>query len=175
MHQKSLRQLYVDELKDLYSAETQLVKVLPKMAKGSSTPELRLAQLRDKYGSQVTYEDHPKAHIRTEFGFDMPQVAKNRYTSDRYHDFIGFEVTSSVARRKTTSRKNNPGREGRDFFVSSVRQEDNRLEKQLRRTLVPIVARDRYLRAFRRVEHSESVSTIRPHKQQCVLPFWDAG
>lgn len=43
MQQESLRQLYVDELKDLYSAETQLVKALPKMAKASSTPELRQA------------------------------------------------------------------------------------------------------------------------------------
>ena len=39
----------------------------------------------------VTYTDSPKAHIQAEFGFDMkPRVAKNRYTSDGYHDFIGF-------------------------------------------------------------------------------------
>jgi len=37
----SLRDLYVDQLKDLYSAETQLVKVLPKMAKAASSEELR--------------------------------------------------------------------------------------------------------------------------------------
>jgi ferritin-like metal-binding protein YciE len=43
MRKDSLRQLYVDELKDLYSAETQLVKALPKMAKASSNPELRQA------------------------------------------------------------------------------------------------------------------------------------
>jgi ferritin-like metal-binding protein YciE len=43
MQKDSLRQLYVDELKDLYSAETQLVKALPKMAKASSTPQLRQA------------------------------------------------------------------------------------------------------------------------------------
>ncbi len=55
--------------------------------------------LREKYGSHVTYEDNPKAHIRTEFGFDMTQVAKNRYTSDRYHDFIGFEVSKPVLER----------------------------------------------------------------------------
>ncbi len=33
MLKDSLRQLYIDELKDLYSAETQLVKALPKLAK----------------------------------------------------------------------------------------------------------------------------------------------
>jgi len=36
-----LRELYVNELKDLYNAETQLVKALPKMAKASSNAELR--------------------------------------------------------------------------------------------------------------------------------------
>jgi ferritin-like metal-binding protein YciE len=41
MQKDSLRQLYVNELKDLYNAETQLVKVLPKMAKASSNAELR--------------------------------------------------------------------------------------------------------------------------------------
>jgi ferritin-like metal-binding protein YciE len=39
----SLKQLYIDELKDLYSAETQLVKALPKMAKASSNSQLRQA------------------------------------------------------------------------------------------------------------------------------------
>lgn len=43
MRKDSLRQLYVDELRDLYNAETQLVKALPKMAKASSNAELRQA------------------------------------------------------------------------------------------------------------------------------------
>ncbi len=47
----------------------------------------------------MTYEENPKAHIRTEFGFDVTQVAKNRYTSDRYHDFIGFEMAKPVLER----------------------------------------------------------------------------
>lgn len=41
MQKDSLRELYIDELRDLYNAETQLVKALPKMAKASSNPELR--------------------------------------------------------------------------------------------------------------------------------------
>ncbi|HEY4054662.1 MAG TPA: zinc dependent phospholipase C family protein, partial [Terriglobales bacterium] len=52
---------------------------------------IEFPKLRAKYGDEVTYADDHKAHIRTEFGFDMVQVAKNRYTSDRFHDFIGFE------------------------------------------------------------------------------------
>lgn len=57
---------------------------------------IEFPKLRAKYGNEVTYVDDPKAHIRTEFGFDMVQVAKNRYTSDRYHDFIGFEISKPV-------------------------------------------------------------------------------
>jgi ferritin-like metal-binding protein YciE len=41
MADKGLRELYVDELKDLYNAENQLVKALPKMAKAASSVDLR--------------------------------------------------------------------------------------------------------------------------------------
>jgi ferritin-like metal-binding protein YciE len=39
--QSELQELYIDELKDIYSAETQLVKALPKMARASSSEELK--------------------------------------------------------------------------------------------------------------------------------------
>lgn len=60
---------------------------------------LEFPKLRKKFGNEVTYADDPKAHIRTEFGFDVTQVAKNHYTSDRYHDFIGFEMSKPVLER----------------------------------------------------------------------------
>ena len=41
MPNEGLKELYVDELKDLYSAENQLVKALPKMAKAAASEELR--------------------------------------------------------------------------------------------------------------------------------------
>jgi hypothetical protein len=56
-------------------------------------------KLREKYGPEVTYVDNPTAHIRTEFGFDMVQVAKNRYTSDNFHDFIGFNISKPLLER----------------------------------------------------------------------------
>lgn len=56
-------------------------------------------KLGAKYGPIVTYAEDHKAHIRTEFGFDVVQVAKQRYTSDSYHDFIGFEVAKPVLER----------------------------------------------------------------------------
>jgi hypothetical protein len=60
---------------------------------------IEFPRLQKKFGSEVTYADDPKAHIRTEFGFDMVQVAKNRYTSDQYHDFIGFEISRPLLER----------------------------------------------------------------------------
>jgi ferritin-like metal-binding protein YciE len=41
MEQSELQKLFVDELKDVYSAETQLVKALPKMAKAAVSDELK--------------------------------------------------------------------------------------------------------------------------------------
>lgn len=43
MSMNSLKELYIDELKDLYNAENQLLKALPKMAKKASAPELKRA------------------------------------------------------------------------------------------------------------------------------------
>ncbi|HEY2461602.1 MAG TPA: zinc dependent phospholipase C family protein [Candidatus Acidoferrum sp.] len=50
--------------------------------------------LRKKYGDVVTYEQNPLAHVKTEFGFDVLEVAKGRYAPDSYHDFIGFGVAT---------------------------------------------------------------------------------
>ena len=52
--------------------------------------------LKKKYGDVVTYEDHPLAHVKTEFAFDVLEVAKERYAPDAYHDFIGFEVAQPL-------------------------------------------------------------------------------
>jgi ferritin-like metal-binding protein YciE len=41
MEQEALKELYVDELRDIYNAENQLVKALPKMAKASTSEDLR--------------------------------------------------------------------------------------------------------------------------------------
>jgi len=41
MAAKGLKELYIDELKDLYNAENQLVKALPKLAKAASSPKLK--------------------------------------------------------------------------------------------------------------------------------------
>ena len=52
--------------------------------------------LRKKYGDSVAYEDARLAHVKTEFGFDVLEIARERYAPDSYHDFIGFEVARRV-------------------------------------------------------------------------------
>ena len=43
MKMESLKDLFVDELRDMLSAEKQIVSALPKMAKGANAPELKTA------------------------------------------------------------------------------------------------------------------------------------
>lgn len=52
--------------------------------------------LRRKFGNTVTYEDDPPAHLRVEFGFDVLQVARGRYTSEAHKAFIGFKVATQL-------------------------------------------------------------------------------
>src|ERR1700730_15672374 len=56
-------------------------------------------KLRAKYGKSVRYAQGKSAHLKTEFGFDTVQVAKNRYASQQYHDFIGFQVSKPLLER----------------------------------------------------------------------------
>ena len=60
---------------------------------------IQFPKLRAKYGNSVRYAEDHSAHLKTEFGFDMVQVAKNRYASEQYHDFIGFQVSKSLLER----------------------------------------------------------------------------
>jgi hypothetical protein len=60
---------------------------------------IQYPKLRAKYGNSVRYAEDHTAHLKTEFGFDMVQVAKNRYASPQYHDFIGFQVSKPLLER----------------------------------------------------------------------------
>lgn len=60
---------------------------------------LQYPKLRAKYGKSVRFAEDRTAHLKTEFGFDMVQVAKNRYASEQYHDFIGFKVSKPLLER----------------------------------------------------------------------------
>lgn len=56
-------------------------------------------KLQQRYGPFVSYFDSPKAHIRTEFGFDVVQVAQGHYVRDDYHNFTGFNVAEGLLER----------------------------------------------------------------------------
>jgi hypothetical protein len=56
-------------------------------------------KLRSKYGDEVTYAENPAVHLKTEFGFDVIQVAQGHYAPQDYHDFIGFQVSRELLER----------------------------------------------------------------------------
>ena len=52
--------------------------------------------LKKKFGDVVTYDQNPAAHLKTEFAFDVVQVANGHYAPEAYHDDIGFEVAHDL-------------------------------------------------------------------------------
>jgi hypothetical protein len=77
-----------------YSADTDghRIAVNPAVA-------IEFPKLQEEYGPIVTYGQNPGAHLKVEFGFDVLQVARGRYASKAYHDFIGFQVSKPVLER----------------------------------------------------------------------------
>jgi len=63
------------------------------------TVPLVYPKLRAKFGPEITYEDNPSAHLKTEFGFDVIEIARGQYASEAYHDFIGFQVAKPLLER----------------------------------------------------------------------------
>ena len=57
------------------------------------------AKMKKKFGDVVTYEENHISHLRTEFAFDVLQTARGNYSSEAYHDFIGFEVSKPLLER----------------------------------------------------------------------------
>jgi hypothetical protein len=126
-------------------------------------------KLRRKYGTEVTYADDPAVHVKTEFGFDVLQVARGRYVSDAYRDFIGFEVSKEVLSRAF---QDTYGLELKDLFgsldlaigsyrrtVSSIIPEMTRVAWETRRDeiqkLVPGITRETFLYNLSRARYEK--------------------
>jgi len=78
MTNESLKELYVDELRDLYSAENQLVKALPKLAKAATSEELSAA-----------FEEHleqTKGHVQR-----LEQIFESLGESPKGKKCVGME------------------------------------------------------------------------------------
>jgi ferritin-like metal-binding protein YciE len=78
MELATLKDLYIDELKDLYSAERQLVKALPKMAKAANDPEL-----------QQAFRTHLKE--TTQHAERLEQICRELGVSPRGKKCVGME------------------------------------------------------------------------------------
>src|SRR4051812_894349 len=78
MEMDTLRDLYVDELKDLYSAEKQILKALPTMAKKASNPALKRAF--------VKHESQTRMQVKR-----LERVCKELGVSPRGKKCVGME------------------------------------------------------------------------------------
>lgn len=66
-----------------------------RIAVNHSVP-LLYPKLRRKFGDVVVYDEDPAAHLKTEFGYDVLQVAKAHYAPDNFRDYIGFQVANDL-------------------------------------------------------------------------------
>jgi len=55
--------------------------------------------LAKKYGASVNYEENPHAHVRTEFAFDINEIAKHRFAPRRYLEHVGLKVATALLAR----------------------------------------------------------------------------
>jgi hypothetical protein len=98
-------QALIDESQDLNEYAFALGALAHYVADINGHPFINLSvgieypELARLYGPKVPYDVDHKAHLRTEFGFDVLQVAKGRYAPEDYHNFIGFEVAAPVLER----------------------------------------------------------------------------
>jgi hypothetical protein len=126
-------------------------------------------ELKKKYGQVVTYEDNPIAHIKTEFGFDVLQVAKGHYAPDSYHNFVGFAVSLPLlerAFRETYGIDLKSVVQGQERATSSYRHSVNTLipkatrvawhlkQKDIERD-VPGITRDKFLYNLSRASYEK--------------------
>src|SRR5436309_11782139 len=74
--------------------------------------------LRRKFGDSVAFADNRLAHVKTEFGFDVLEIARERYAPDSYHDFIGFEVSRPILEQAF---RETYGLELKDVLVSEAK------------------------------------------------------
>jgi len=68
------------------------------MATNVAVP-LLYPKLHRRFGNHVTYADDALSHVKTEFAFDVLQMAQGHYAPESYHQFIGFQVAEPVLNR----------------------------------------------------------------------------
>jgi hypothetical protein len=145
-------------------------------------------KLQSKYGASVTYADDPTAHVRTEFGFDVVQVAHDRFTSQAFHDFIGFEVSEPLLQRAFLSTYGltlDDAFPNLDLAIGTFRYSVSRLIPQMTRVALamkkdeilkedPTVTREKFLYHLRASEYRRDwgSSYRRPNFLERFLAFF---
>ncbi len=77
-----------------YPSDTQVHRFATNPGEAALYPKLER-----KFGPVVTYEEDPAAHLKTEFGFDVLEVAKGNFAPEAYHNFVGFAVAQPLLER----------------------------------------------------------------------------
>lgn len=138
-------------------------------------------KLRDHYGNVVTYDEDPTAHVRTEFGFDVVEVAHGHYSQQNYHDFIGFQVSKSLldqAFLETYGLKVNDVIKHEDLAISTYRHAVSALIPQMTKIAfvtykdqieqaAPGTAKSKFIYRLNRTEYAKEFGTDYTH-----VGFW---
>jgi hypothetical protein len=56
-------------------------------------------KLQARYGTNINYAQDPRAHVQTEFAFDVNQLSKRRFAPSAYVKFVGLEVPRDLLRK----------------------------------------------------------------------------
>lgn len=145
-------------------------------------------KLEAKYGPSVTYYDNPSAHVRTEFGFDVVQVAQDRFTSDAYRNFIGFQVSRPLLEAAFLKTYGLPLSEvvpDLDLSIGSFRYSVSRLIPRMTKVAIamkkdeilkedPTMTRERFLFRLKQSEYRREYGTNyqRPNFADRLLGFF---
>lgn len=60
---------------------------------------IEFPKLQQTYGPSVNYAENPRAHVQTEFAFDINQLSKLRFAPSAYTKFVGLEVPLPLLRK----------------------------------------------------------------------------
>jgi len=134
---------------------------------------LLFPKLKAKYGDEVTYAESPSSHVRTEYSFDIVQIAAGAYLPEAYHTFIGFQVSRELLDRAF---QETYGLETKDIFndeglaISTYRKAISELIPELTRIawrdkreeiarLIPNVRQDAFVYRYSRAQYELEFGT----------------
>ena len=134
---------------------------------------LLFPKLKAKYGDEVTYAESPSSHVRTEYSFDIVQIAAGAYLPEAYHTFIGFQVSRELLDRAF---QETYGLETKDIFndeglaISTYRKAISELIPELTRIawrdkreeiarLIPNVRQDAFVYRYSRAQYEREFGT----------------